>query len=179
MPSHPLSGCPSVRNQYFFKLNRLLQFSSYLSDIWLECVQRYCAKTCAIEILIVSLWFLNGSLTKYKIWVEIWNFGVFWPFPQKSFIWDHETCFTGMLWVLSCVCVCACVKWPKWAEFSGPYGGKTGKYIDFRHFLEKFPLDLLDLHARWSYFCWCEKFLGNMCDWPKILVCAAWVLGHR
>ena len=34
-----------------FKSNRLPQFSSNLSNIWLQCAQQYCLKTCGIKIL--------------------------------------------------------------------------------------------------------------------------------
>ena len=71
-------------------------------DIWLQRVQQNYPKSCAIWILIFFLlifkWLLN-----YK---NRWKFGileVFVHFPQKSLTWDHESWFTSILWVLSCV----------------------------------------------------------------------------
>ena len=77
MPSRP-----SVWRQPFFKSDRLPQFSSKLSDIWLECAQQYCPKTCGIRILICCLYF-QWILTT-KICQKIGNFGGFQSFSQKN-----------------------------------------------------------------------------------------------
>ena len=43
---------PVCRLSFFFNLNRLPQFSSDLSDIWLECAKQYYQQICAM-----ALWF--------------------------------------------------------------------------------------------------------------------------
>ena len=45
---------------------------------------------------------------------------VFGYFLKKFLIQDHETWFTGILWVLSGVCE----KWPLWAKFSAVFDPK-------------------------------------------------------
>ena len=122
MPSRRVSVCLSVRPpavNLFFKSNRLSQFSSDLSDIWVECAQQYCPTSCGSRILInryiyiilMDLQLLKKSCRKW----EFWRF--FWSFYQNVLLWDHETWFTCILWVLSCVCK----KWSLWAKFSGPF----------------------------------------------------------
>ena len=51
---------------------------------------------------------------------------IFGPSLTKFLIWDHETWFTGILWVLSGMCE----KWSLWAKISGPFlKGQIGQYI--------------------------------------------------
>ena len=57
-------------------------------------------------------------------------------FLKKFLIWDHESWFTGILWVLSGVYE----KWPMWAKFSDRFfalnRAKIGQYIGFCLFSE-------------------------------------------
>ena len=61
MPSR-LSVCLPVNP---FSNKKSPSFLSDLSDIWLECAQQYCPKSCGSRILIFfSLFFLHGSLIR-------------------------------------------------------------------------------------------------------------------
>ena len=58
--TYPMPSRPSVRLSVnlFFKSNRLPQFSSDLCDVWRECAQQYCLKSCGNRILIFCFWVL-------------------------------------------------------------------------------------------------------------------------
>ena len=99
------------------------------------------------------LWVLPGVCEKWPLWAKF--SGPFWPqiMPKLGFLElfglllkkflmsDHETWFTGMLWVLPGVCE----KWPLWAKFSGPFWPqimpKLGRKPVFHLFCKRFPLD--------------------------------------
>ena len=78
---------------------------------------------------------------------------------KKFLIRDHETWFTGILWVLSGVCE----KWPLWAKFSGRFGPVYGRNMSiFRivsNFLKSFNWNHMkhDLLAHCSCLCRCVK----------------------
>ena len=42
---------------------------------------------------------------------------------KKFLMWDDQTWFTGILWVLSGVCE----TWPLWAKFLGPFRSQIGQ----------------------------------------------------
>ena len=96
--------------------HRLPQFSSDLSNFWLECAQQYCPQNCGTRILIffTSNFFLLISNYKKRSKLEILQ--VFGHFLRKFSMGAHETWFTGMLWVFLSVCE----KWVLWAEFLAP-----------------------------------------------------------
>ena len=105
MPSRLSSVC-----QLFLKTNKLSQFLSYLSDIWLSCAQRHCPKTRLIRMLIrcsnlsltikigtfLAIFFKLFYSVAVKLGLEVYqsNFQVCVNMvPKVKFqgIWDSET----------------------------------------------------------------------------------------
>ena len=119
MPSHLLSVRLSGIN--LFSNQILPHFSCDLYNIWLECAQQYCPKTCGIRILILLILIFKW-IFYYKKIGKNWDFWRFGAFSQKFLIWNHETWFTSLLWILSGVCE----KWPLWAKFSGLFWPQIG-----------------------------------------------------
>ena len=105
--------CRAVRrpSTIFFKSNRLSQFSSHHSDIWRECAQQYCPKSCGRRISIFASNF-NGSLIQ-KLCKKIGILKVLGHFLKKFL----------------------CVKnGPRGPHFRAPNRAKIGQYIGFRLF---------------------------------------------
>ena len=132
--------------------HRRPQFSSDLSDIWLEywmCTTTLPTKLWDQNFEFLSLFFMDFQLQK-KVKLEILE--VFGHFLIKFFMPDPETWLTGILWVLSNVCE----KLPLWAKFLALFWPRIGpKYVNmwvFFYFLENFPRNHRKLYllAHWS-----------------------------
>ena len=139
--------------------HRLSQFSSDISDIWLECAQQYCPQNCGTRIFIFLLliffyWFL---ITKNKSKLEILQ--VFGNFLRKFSMGPHKTWFTCMLWIISSVWKMSLV-----GQFFGPFlapnKAKIGNFGGFWPFSQKknwFQTLKLGLQAYCRYFQACVK----------------------
>ena len=130
-PSVCPSVCPSVR-QSFFKSNGLPQFSSDLSDIWLECLNVHnniVQTVMEVEFWFFCFYFANGSLIT-KIGKKKSKFCGFLAISSKS-LWYEP-------WNLICRYIVGnfrCVwKNAPVGQIFGPFLAIIGQYIGFRLF---------------------------------------------
>ena len=132
--------------------HRRPQFSSDLSDIWLEswtCTTILPTKLWGQNFDFLLLFFYGFSITKKG---KIGNFGGFWPFSHKVFYarpWNLAS--RHIVGTFKCVW-----KLPLWVKFLARFWPRIGpKYVNmwvFFYFLENFPRNHRKLYllAHWS-----------------------------
>ena len=94
---------------FFFKSNRLPQFSSYFSDIWLECAHQYCAR-----ISTFFQWIFNYK----KKYVKNGNIRGFWSYSQTVF---NMTPRNLLYWYIVGTFRCVCEKMVLAGQICGPF----------------------------------------------------------